>query len=105
MDPAPKPAVSMWLWIVLIVVAVLGAGFFSWYYLMGPGKKTVASTSTTPTATPSATTATSGWLTYTNSAYGYSIQYPPTLSYTEQDGTKVVFFQTAEEKATSTACA
>jgi len=106
MDPTPKPVVSMWLWITLIVVAVIGAGFFSWYYLMGPGKKTAASTATTsPSATSATTSATSGWLTYTNSAYGYSIQYPPTLTYTEQDGTKNVLFQTTAEKAASTDCA
>ncbi len=54
---APKPKVSKWLWITLIVVAVAGAGFFSWYYLMGPGKK-VATSTTTPTSTPTTITTT-----------------------------------------------
>src|SRR4030042_4323151 len=54
---APKPAVSKWLWIVLIVVGLGAAGYFGWYYLMGPGKKVETST-TTSTTTPASTTTT-----------------------------------------------
>ena len=50
MNPESKPGVSKWLWITLIIVVLIGAGFFSWYYLMGPGKK-VASTATPTTTT------------------------------------------------------
>lgn len=65
---APKPAVSKWLWITLIVVAVAGAGFFSWYYLMGPGKKVATSTTpTTTSTTPSTTTTPSSTSTTSNS--------------------------------------
>jgi hypothetical protein len=105
MEPT-KPAISKWLWIILIVVAVIAAGFFSWYFLMGPGKKT-ASTSTTTTSsktTPTASSTTADWLTYTNSTYKYTIKYPKTLSYTEKDGTRNVYFQTAAEKAALTDC-
>lgn len=118
MDPTPKPSVSKWLWITLIIVAIIGAGFFTWYFLMGPGKKTETKTTTTTTTTPSTTkpttttttteektTASTEWLTYTNKAYGYSIQYPPTLTYVEKDGTKNMYFQTAADKATLAACA
>lgn len=104
---APKPGVSKWLWIVLIVVALIGAGFFAWYYLMGPGKK-VATSTTTPSTTPSSTTAsiatTDDWLTYENTTYGYSIEYPKELTYTENDGTKNMYFQTAKEKTDLEAC-
>jgi len=65
----PRPAVSKWLWIILIIVAVLGAAFFAWFYLMGPGKK-VATTTTT------ATDKTAGWKTYTNATDGFSMKYP-----------------------------
>ncbi|OGD57130.1 hypothetical protein A2V71_01700 [Candidatus Berkelbacteria bacterium RBG_13_40_8] len=114
MDPAPKPSVSKWLWITLIIVAVLAAGFFAWHFLMGPGKKTETKTTPTPTATTTTPTKTSTeetnttsteWLTYTNKTYGYSIQYPPTLTYEEKDGTKNMYFQTAADKAAIAACA
>lgn len=104
MEPTPKPPVSMWLWITLIIVAILGAAFFAWYFLMGPGKKVATTTTPTATTTATKTAATSDWLTYTNSTYGYSIQYPPTLSYTESDGTKNMYFQTAAEKAALAEC-
>jgi len=70
----PRPAVSKWLWIILIIVAVIGAGFFSWYFLMGPGKK--VTTTTTPVTT---TDKTAGWQTFENKTYGYSFKYPKTL--------------------------
>jgi hypothetical protein len=106
MEPT-KPAVSKWLWITLIIVAIIGAAFLAWYFLMGPGKKTETKTATTATTTTPATTETSdteGWLTYTNTAYGYSIRYPNTLSYTEEDGTKYMHFYTAAEASALAAC-
>lgn len=87
----PKPKVAKWLWITLIIVAVIGAGFFAWYYLMGPGKKietktstTTPSTTTTPTTTtttaPSTTTntATADWQIFDEEGYGFSFKYPKT---------------------------
>jgi|GEM_PF-5844318 len=50
-----------WLLITLIVVAVGAAGYFGWYFMSGPGKKTETiptpsvSTSSTPTTTKSTT--------------------------------------------------
>lgn len=105
MEPT-KPAVSMWLWVTLIIVFLIGGGFFAWYYLMSPGKK--AATTTTPTPTPVTTytnsSSTAGWLTYTNTTYGYSIKYPSDLKYTEEDGTKYMHFYTVAEASELAAC-
>lgn len=56
-SPAPqsKPKISKWLWISLIIVAVLAAGFFAWYYLMGSEKKTETKTTTSTTSSISTT--------------------------------------------------
>jgi len=56
------------------------------------------------TKTTTDTSATATWKTYTNSTYGYSIQYPPTMTYRETESAKNIDFQTAEEKATFEAC-
>jgi hypothetical protein len=105
MEPT-KPAVSMWLWVVLIIVVLIGGVIFTWYYLMGPGKyaATKTATTTTPAATNTNSDSTSGWLTYTNATYGYSIKYPSNLSYTEEDGTKYMHFYTATEATELAAC-
>lgn len=77
-----QPKVRPWLWIVLIVVVLTGAGFFGWYFLMGPGKKVETST-TTPSSTTSngnnttsTTAATTKTLTYTDKTSGISFSYP-----------------------------
>lgn len=66
----PKRALPKWLLITFISVAVIGAGFFAWWFLLGPGKKVAT------TATPVVTDVTAGWLTYTNNTYGFSFKYP-----------------------------
>lgn len=77
-----RPAVSKWLWITLGTVLVIAAGFFTWWFLMGPGKSEPATVSTptpvtTPTTTkPTSTTQDSTDLTYTNSTYGFTLTFP-----------------------------
>ncbi|OGD57163.1 hypothetical protein A2V71_01925 [Candidatus Berkelbacteria bacterium RBG_13_40_8] len=113
---APKPAVSKWLWIVLIVVVLGAAGYFGWYYLMGPGKKVETSTSTptattttpstnttTPTTTtPTTTDKTAGWKTYTNETYGFSFKYPSSMTLSEKtwskDGDEVIALTNTDSK-------
>jgi len=104
MEEKPKPAVRPWFWVVSIIIVLAGGGFFTWYFLLGPGKASPATTTTTPSATTSTTKSTDDWLTYTNTAYGYSIKYPKTLSYKEDNGTRYMYFQTAEEEAALEEC-
>jgi len=65
-----QPVVSKWLWISLIIVIIIAGGFFSWFYLMGPGK--------TKTSTPITTDKTADWKTYNNAQYGFQLKYPST---------------------------
>ena len=106
-----QPPVNKGLLVVLIIVVLIGVAFAAWYYLMGPGKKvatstttatttpattTTPSTTTTTTTTTPATTATADWLTYTNSAYGFSFKYPKDYSVTEdqKNGTVIINYPT-----------
>lgn len=86
-----QPAVAQWLWITLIVVAVFSGFFVAWYLLLGPGKTTVATTTSTPAttiktnitpttsgSTATATPATLTDLTYNNSKYGFALTFPAT---------------------------
>ncbi len=88
----PKPAVAVWLWVVLGVVAIIGAAFFSWYFLMGPGKKTTATTTPTTTTT---TDKTAGWSTFKSDTYSYSIKYPTDWEYKTESTTTTFAPKTA----------
>lgn len=68
----------------LITSALVISGYFGYQYLNKPQTQT---SSPAPTALPSPTPKpTADWTTYTNSRYGYQLQYPPSLSVTEEDG-------------------
>lgn len=59
-EPMQSPGkIRPWLLITLIIVGVAAAGYFGWYFMAGPGKKTeptpTVSTSSTPTTTKSTT--------------------------------------------------
>jgi hypothetical protein len=57
MEPA-KFVIPRWFWITLSVIVVIGAIFFTWYFLIGPGKeaKTSDATGTNLSATTATTT-------------------------------------------------
>lgn len=92
-----QQAVAKWLWITLIIVAVLGGFFLAWYLLLGPGKTTevltpvttpttTTKTTTTQTTTTQTTTGSSATttpvpttdLTYSSTAYGFTLTFPAT---------------------------
>lgn len=73
-----KPAVSKWLLIVLIIVILAAGAFAAWYFVMGPGKKITATTTTSPTKT------TTEWKTYKNTKYNFQIDYPSTWTTEEK---------------------
>lgn len=88
----PKKGMSAVLAIVIIIVIVLIVGGAIWYWYSKtavkdtanmdiPEKTTSASASASPSA--SGTDETVGWKTYSNSTYGFSINYPSDLTYTE----------------------
>ncbi|AKM82044.1 MAG: hypothetical protein UT28_C0001G0233 [Berkelbacteria bacterium GW2011_GWE1_39_12] len=87
MDQKTRPVVSRWLWIILAIIVVLAAGFFSWYYLSGPGKKvtatTASATATVETAAPDQLLA--GYSKYSNDTYGFNFQYPETWTSTKSE--------------------
>jgi len=93
----PKPAVNKWLLVIFIIVVLAGAGFF-WYYFFGPGK-TSGTTTTTP-ATTTTTDETADWKTYKNDTYGYSIKYPTTIQYKEEEKS-VIFSETSKTNGPS----
>ena len=64
----PKPKVAKWLWITLIVVIVAAGAFTAWYFLMGPGKKTAATT------TPATTTSVKPSI-YKNTDYDFQLTF------------------------------
>lgn len=107
MEPTPKKHLSPWIaWSIVLLVAG-AAGFATWFYWdkVDSASEFSVSVSTKKSAdTAEETEATDGWLTYTNTTYGYSIEYPPTLTYDETEAAKNVDFQTAAEKTSQTAC-
>lgn len=83
--------------LIVLLIAVLGIGGYFVYQNY--------STKTTPTPTPystpqpssSSTDETANWKTYENSKYGFSIKYPPELTYEEKRNT--VVFANLENKS------
>ena len=112
MEPTPKPHVSSMIAWSLIALFAGSLAFGIWMYsnqidTIYAGSATISVThkktaATKPTTT---TTTTAEWLTYTNTTYGYSIQYPKELSYVESTDKKNVYFQTAAEKTAAAECA
>lgn len=109
MEEKPKKYISSWIAWSIIALAVGITGFATWY--QWNQIDTITSSMTISIVKKSATTAKTAtdannteWKTYTNTTYGYSIDYPPTLTYSETEIAKNVDFQTAAEKASQTAC-
>ena len=87
--PMPKKGMSPWLAVGIAAVVILAYVAFSAYAGMWPfapaasvsptptaSAGALPTASSTPTATISATPDTTGWKTYTNTQYGFSIKYP-----------------------------
>lgn len=81
-----KPKVSRWIVVTLIVVIILAAGFFVWYYQMGPGKSMEKVSTTIASGEVPAPDPTVDWQTYTNTKYLYTFKYPSTVALTSASG-------------------
>lgn len=90
--PPPKASSSRnhmgalkWIMLLLVIIIVISIGLvIALYANFASGKNKLKATATPkPTIATTSIIDTANWLTYTNTQYGFSFQYPPNLKLTE----------------------